>query len=82
MAAAYFGYTIVGLPSFLHIALVLLHTGLAGAQWALIPGFLRAAYRVNEVSTTIMLNYVAIYFTSYIVNHLYKKPHIGAPQSP
>ena len=82
MAAAYFGYTIVGLPSFLHITLVLLLAGLAGALWALIPGFLRAAYRVNEVCTTIMLNYVAIYFTSYIVNHLFKNPHIGVPQTP
>lgn len=82
MAAAYFGYVIVGLPSWLHITIVLVLAGLTGAVWGVIPGFLRAAYRVNEVCTTIMLNYVATYCTSYIVNHMFKNPNIGVPQTP
>ena len=82
IVAAYFGYIIVGLPSVLHIILVLLLGGIAGALWAVIPGFLRATWRVNEVCTTIMLNYVAIFFTSYIVNHVFKNPNIGVPQTP
>ncbi len=82
ITAAYLGYVIVGLPSVLHITVILLAAGLAGALWAAIPGFLRAMYKVNEVCTTIMLNYVAIFFTSYVVNHLFKNPNIGVPQSP
>jgi len=82
MTAAYFGYIITGLPRFLHIPLILVLAGIAGAIWAFIPGFLRAAYRVNEVCTTIMLNYVAIYCTGYIVNHVFKNANIGVPQTP
>lgn len=82
MTAAYFGYIITGLPRFLHIPLILVLAGIAGAIWAFIPGFLRAAYRVNEVCSTIMLNYVAIYCTGYIVNHVFKNPNIGVPQTP
>ena len=61
------------------IPLILVLAGIAGAIWAFIPGFLRAAYRVNEVCTTIMLNYVAIYCTGYIRNHVFKNPNIGVP---
>jgi simple sugar transport system permease protein len=38
-----------------------------GGLWGLIPGYLKARLRVDEVVTTIMLNYVAIEFTSYMV---------------
>ncbi len=39
-----------------------------GALWAFIPGFLKAFYNVNEVCVTILMNYVAIYITSYLVS--------------
>lgn len=82
ITAAYFGFAITGLPRVLHVIIVLILSGLVGSLWAIIPGFLRAMYRVNEVCTTIMLNYIAIFFTSYIVNHTFKNPNIGSPQSP
>jgi simple sugar transport system permease protein len=43
---------------------------LAGALWAFLPGVLRTALGVNEILTTLMLNYVAIYW----VEHLYFGP--------
>lgn len=82
IAAAFAGVYITGLPAIIHIPVVLLVAALAGGLWALIPAFLKAQYRVNEICTTIMLNYVAIYATSYIVNHLFRNPNVGVPQSP
>jgi simple sugar transport system permease protein len=33
---------------------------LGGALWAFLPGFLKARFQINEIITTLMLNYVAI----------------------
>jgi general nucleoside transport system permease protein len=38
-----------------------------GAAWALIPGFLRAYLRTNEIITSLMLNYVAGYLLTYLI---------------
>jgi ABC-type uncharacterized transport system permease subunit len=38
-----------------------------GAAWALIPGFLRAYLRTNEIITSLMLNYVAGYVLTYLI---------------
>ncbi len=36
-----------------------------GALYGFVPGFLKAKYNVNEIITTLMLNYVAIYWNNY-----------------
>jgi ABC-type uncharacterized transport system permease subunit len=67
-AAAWVGFSFVGLPGPLLIGSALLLAALVGAAWSFIPGFLRARWQVDEVVTTLMLNFVAIGFTSYLVN--------------
>ena len=42
----------------------------AGALWAMIPAVLKALWRVSEILTTLLLNYVAI----IIMDHLYFGP--------
>jgi simple sugar transport system permease protein len=39
----------------------------AGAVWGLIPGLLRALLGVNEIITTLMLNYVALFWIQFWV---------------
>ena len=39
----------------------------AGALWALVPGILRAYFNVNVVISTIMFNYIAMYYSVYWV---------------
>ncbi len=52
----------------------------AGALWALIPGALKAYLNVNEIITTLMLNYVAILWVDYLVNVPWKDPaSLGFP---
>jgi simple sugar transport system permease protein len=40
---------------------------LAGALWGLIPGFLKAQFNVNEIISTLMLNYIAISWVNFWV---------------
>jgi general nucleoside transport system permease protein len=55
------GSSLHGLPGWLHILLALVLGTFAGAVWAGIAGFLKATTGANEVITTIMLNYVALW---------------------
>ncbi len=38
-----------------------------GAVWGFIPGILKARLNVNEIITTLMLNYIALFFVAYWV---------------
>jgi simple sugar transport system permease protein len=55
------GSSLHGLPGWLHIVLALVLGTLAGALWGGIAGFLKATTGANEVISTIMLNYVALW---------------------
>jgi ABC-type uncharacterized transport system permease subunit len=55
------GSSLEGLPGLLHIVLAIALGTLAGAVWGGISGFLKARTGANEVITTIMLNYVALW---------------------
>jgi simple sugar transport system permease protein len=39
----------------------------AGALWGFIPGFLKARYNVNEIITTLMMNYIAVAWNNYFI---------------
>jgi simple sugar transport system permease protein len=60
MASAVVGY-IVKLPAYIHLPLMLLAGALAGGLYALIPAWLKTKRKVNEILSTIMLNYPATY---------------------
>lgn len=55
------------LPKIIHLPLAVIAAGLAGGLWAFIPGYLKARFRVHEVIVTIMMNYVALHVTNYII---------------
>jgi general nucleoside transport system permease protein len=81
-AAAWVGFTFTGLPALILIPLAFAVGGVAGGLWALIPGYLKARLRVDEVVTTIMLNYVAILFTDYLVTGPFLVPGMANAMSP
>jgi general nucleoside transport system permease protein len=66
IAAVWVGSEFAGMPGFLHIVLAILAACLAGAFWAGIAGGLKATVGANEVVSTIMLNYTAIYIGLYL----------------
>lgn len=55
------------LPKIIHLPLAILAAAAAGALWAFIPGLLKAKFRVHEVIVTIMMNYVALHVSNYII---------------
>lgn len=67
-AAAWVGFTFLGLPGLVLITVALLAAAVLGGAWSLVPGYLRARWQVDEVVSTLMLNFVAILLTSYLVN--------------
>ena len=81
MAAAWVGFTFIGLPAPIHIVFTFAFAMLVGAAWAYIPGSLKARWGVNEVCVTILMNYVAIFITSYLVNGPFSAK-TGVPQTP
>jgi general nucleoside transport system permease protein len=64
--ANWIGQSFAGLATFPHILLAIAGATVAGAIWAGIAGFLKAAVGAHEVITTIMLNWIAIWFGTYI----------------
>lgn len=55
------------LPGWILMVLALLVGLLCGAIWAGIAGFLKAYFKVNEILSTIMLNYIAAYGMNYLL---------------
>ena len=72
--------TLVGyfikLPPIIHPIVAILAGCLAGAIWAGIAGYLKAKRGINEVITTIMLNWIALYFSNFMVfTKAFKRPN-------
>ena len=49
------------------IAVMLAAGMLCGAAWGFIPGWLKARLRVNEIITTLMMNYIAVALVNFFV---------------
>ncbi len=68
MAAAVVGYASPNWPSAVLIPLALSASGIVGGVWMIGPGLLRSRLGVDEVVTTLMLNFIAVDLTSWLVN--------------
>lgn len=55
------------IPESLRWIIALLGSALAGAVWGSIVGILKAYRNVNEVITSIMLNYIGMYLVNYLI---------------
>lgn len=76
-------YLLPAAPAALLIPAMLLAGFIGGALWALIPGLLRAYLHVNEIITSLMLNYVAILLAEYLVYGPWRDPQgFGFPGTP
>ena len=83
------GATIIGLylppttPAWIFLGLSIITAFLMGAIWGLIPGLLKAKIGVNEVISTLMLNYVTLDLVDYLVHGPLRDPHVfGFPLTP
>lgn len=67
IAAVWAGSSFNGLPALLHVTLTLLVGACAGGLWAGIIGFLKAKVGSHEVINSIMMNYIAMYLSNFLV---------------
>ncbi len=65
-----------GIPDTLVIPAMLILGFLAGAIWAFIPAILKARLGINDVITTLMMNYIAINLVLYLIHGPWKGPEM------
>jgi general nucleoside transport system permease protein len=65
-AAVWIGSSFAGMPALLHVVLAMLGAMAAGAVWGGIAGLLRATTGANEVISTIMLNWIAVWMGVFL----------------
>jgi len=80
--SAFVGYSITGLPGFIHIPLTFLAGALGGLLWGYIPGWLKAKTGGHEVINTIMMNYIAFRLSDFLLSGPMKAPNQFNPVSP
>ena len=80
--AAFVGYSIKGLPIFIHLPLAFLAGAVGGGLWGFIPGWLKAKTGAHEVINTIMLNYIAFRLSDWLLTGPMKRPDSFNPISP
>jgi len=82
-AASWVALSFGDLSSWVLLPLMFLAGFIGGAVWGFIPGALRGYWQVNETITTLMLNYIAISWVSYLVFGPWKDPASkGFPLTP
>ncbi len=81
--ALYLNKVVPNPGAFTYITLELLAGFLAGGIWAMITGVLKAYLNVNEIISTLMMNYIAIFWVDWLVNSPWRDPNsLGFPLSP
>lgn len=81
-AATAIGLQMHNLPAWLALPLITAGGILAGIAWAILPALMKVKLKIDEVVTTLLLNYVAIFCVSAILNGPWRDPISQWPQSP
>lgn len=74
----WFALSFPDIPRLIMIPLVIIIGMIFGAIMGFIPGVLRALLGTSEVITTIMLNYIILYFSTFVVHNVMAKKIIMA----
>jgi len=81
-AAAWVGFTFTNLPSIVHIPLGLIAGILGGAFWTLPVLYLKLRWKIPELVPSLMLNYIAIRLTDYLIAFPFRDPTAPMAGSP
>lgn len=80
--AAWLGIILKDVSPWLGIPAMVVGGFIAGMVWALGPALLKVKLNVDEVVTTLLLNSVVIFVTSFVLNGPWRDPISMWPQSP
>ena len=67
IAATWVGITVPNWPAWMLIPACSIAAGLAGILWVLLPAFLKAKRGINEVLTTLLMNYIAVQIFEWLI---------------
>jgi general nucleoside transport system permease protein len=67
IASVWVGFSIKGLPVYIHLPLAFLAGAVAAGLWGAIPGYLKAKTGAHEVINTIMMNYIAFRLSDWLL---------------
>ncbi len=81
IAATWVGVYFTWLPSFLVLPLMILFGFFAGGLWATIPAFLKTKLKVDDVVTTLLLNYVIFHIMGALLFGPMQMPGSSWPRS-
>ena len=81
VAATWIGLSLPPLPIALHLTLAMVSGFMLGGLWAMVPGFMKSQFRIPEVITTIMFNYIAINLVGILVRTVMTNPESPLPMS-
>ena len=82
LAATWIGTGMITLPPYLMVPLLFLVGAVAGGLLLLVPVILKLKLKVDEVVTTLLLNFVVILFANYLLFGPWKDPlAMGWPQA-
>ncbi len=81
IAATFVAFYEIG-PPVARLPLMMLSAVLGGMAWIMVPTWLRLRLRVNEIITTLLLNYVALNFLLHLVYGPWLDPKDAFPHSP
>jgi general nucleoside transport system permease protein len=69
-------------PPATRLPLMMVFAAAAGMAWIIVPAWLRLRWRVNEIITTLLLNYVALNFLLHLLYGPWLDPKDNFPHSP
>jgi ABC-type uncharacterized transport system permease subunit len=75
------GILFAGLPLPLLLPLVILAGILFGGLWAAIPAWLLYRFGINEILTTVMMNFVSFSLIDYVATKIWRDPAAGHPMT-
>lgn len=81
IAAAYVGQRTF-LPEYSLVPLMVIGAAIFGALWALIPALLKTRLKVDDVVTTLLLNFIMLYGVTALLEGPWRDPKSGYPNSP
>ncbi|WP_200805900.1 ABC transporter permease [Desulfonispora thiosulfatigenes] len=81
--ASWVGLSFPDLPKLVLLLLMFIGGFIGGGMWALIPAFLKAKWETNETIVTLMMNYIALKWITYLQFGPWKDPKaMGFPKIP
>lgn len=82
LAATFLGTGVITLPPVLMIPLLMIGGALAGGALLIVPVLLKTRMNVDEVVTTLLLNFVVILMVGYLIEGPWRDPQaMGWPQA-